>query len=413
MLFVFRGLVGVGEASYATITPTIIADLFPAKVRVRALSLFYLAIPVGSGLGYGIGAGMANIAETLIPANYTHPQNEPWRYAFRLTPLFGFALSLIFLCCIKEPPRGQTDSKVNKSIKGKHGVKAFLVDILYCLKTPSYTLSSLGSIAVSFCTSAWAWWIPQYIVRTSSRVSDDGSLCTTQYTDLTASLICGGLFILGGLLGTISGSELSKYFAKRTNQGDALICGASQLVAAPFVYVSLLLAQYSGCVSVIWPTFFMGVYLVSFCWALTTNIILLVIIPERRSTALALQILITHVLGDATGPFVIGWLSDTIHYSEPRSAIGYPLTCSLYVSIFVLVLGGAAFLATSFFVERDRYRVALHIKKTLSKQEEEESSEQELELLDHKEENSESEIEPEGNNDKLLIETDKVEEIQL
>jgi len=59
-LFLFmRALVGVGEASYSTIAPTIIADLFAGKERTKALTLFYFAIPVGSGLGYIIGSEMA------------------------------------------------------------------------------------------------------------------------------------------------------------------------------------------------------------------------------------------------------------------------------------------------------------------------------------------------------------------
>lgn len=47
MLFGTRLLVGVGEASYATIAPTILADLFPAEKRLRILSIFYLAMPLG------------------------------------------------------------------------------------------------------------------------------------------------------------------------------------------------------------------------------------------------------------------------------------------------------------------------------------------------------------------------------
>ena len=85
MLLVMRCLVGVGEASYSTVAPTMIADLFPVEKRLRMLSIFYLAIPFGSGLGYGIGAGMKSIAEKVIPPNYTHPLNEPWRYAFRVS----------------------------------------------------------------------------------------------------------------------------------------------------------------------------------------------------------------------------------------------------------------------------------------------------------------------------------------
>lgn len=47
-----RGLVGIGEASYSTVAPTIIADLFKGTARSTVLMIFYFAVPVGSGLGY-------------------------------------------------------------------------------------------------------------------------------------------------------------------------------------------------------------------------------------------------------------------------------------------------------------------------------------------------------------------------
>lgn len=48
---IFRGLVGIGEASYSTIAPTLISDLFVGAMRSKMLAMFYFAIPVGSGLG--------------------------------------------------------------------------------------------------------------------------------------------------------------------------------------------------------------------------------------------------------------------------------------------------------------------------------------------------------------------------
>merc|ERR1719354_1130747 len=43
-LLVTRGLVGIGEASYSTIAPTIIADLFVKETRTKMLTFFYFAI---------------------------------------------------------------------------------------------------------------------------------------------------------------------------------------------------------------------------------------------------------------------------------------------------------------------------------------------------------------------------------
>lgn len=44
---ILRGVVGIGEASYSTIAPTVIADLFTGDKRTRMLSIFYFAIPLG------------------------------------------------------------------------------------------------------------------------------------------------------------------------------------------------------------------------------------------------------------------------------------------------------------------------------------------------------------------------------
>jgi len=50
----FRTLVGIGEASYSTIAPTIISDLFIKDVRSKMLALFYFAIPVGRYIDYDL-----------------------------------------------------------------------------------------------------------------------------------------------------------------------------------------------------------------------------------------------------------------------------------------------------------------------------------------------------------------------
>ena len=55
ILLLFRVMVGLGEASYATISPSLLSDAFGPAKRNNALTIFYVAIPVGSALGYIIG----------------------------------------------------------------------------------------------------------------------------------------------------------------------------------------------------------------------------------------------------------------------------------------------------------------------------------------------------------------------
>ena len=67
----FRALVGIGEASYSTIAPAMISDLFRKDSRSRVLALFYFAIPVGTGLGYIIGKYLC-YKYLICTSHYTH-----------------------------------------------------------------------------------------------------------------------------------------------------------------------------------------------------------------------------------------------------------------------------------------------------------------------------------------------------
>ena len=89
-LVVTRVFVGVGEAAYGPAAPTIISDLYPVEKRGRMLSFFYVAIPVGSAIGYAFGGGVG--------------QHWGWRWPFYLVTLPG--LILAGLCLFMPDPRG-------------------------------------------------------------------------------------------------------------------------------------------------------------------------------------------------------------------------------------------------------------------------------------------------------------------
>ena len=46
-----RSFLGIGEATYGVIAPTILIDLFARQQRSRLMSAFYLAMPIGSAPG--------------------------------------------------------------------------------------------------------------------------------------------------------------------------------------------------------------------------------------------------------------------------------------------------------------------------------------------------------------------------
>jgi len=93
---VFRAIVGIGEASYSTIAPAIISDLYCKDTRSRVLALFYFAIPVGTGLGYMVGAQVADLA-------------PDWRWGLRVTPFLGLIALVGIFFFVQDPERGESE----------------------------------------------------------------------------------------------------------------------------------------------------------------------------------------------------------------------------------------------------------------------------------------------------------------
>ena len=89
-------MVGIGEASYSTIAPTIISDMFVKNMRSKMLALFYFAIPVGSGLGYIVGAEVSAAFGS-------------WQWGLRATPVMGIVAVVCILVFMIDPPRGESE----------------------------------------------------------------------------------------------------------------------------------------------------------------------------------------------------------------------------------------------------------------------------------------------------------------
>lgn len=140
LFFILRMLVGVGEASYSTIAPTIIADLFEPSKRKLALSIFYFAIPIGSGLGFLMG--------TLAL------KQGDWRLIFYITPAIGL-VAAAFLMCLNEPIRGQSDAASSEVVKDDSTVYE---NLLYLLRIRSYVWSTIGFTCCLFAMGALSWW---------------------------------------------------------------------------------------------------------------------------------------------------------------------------------------------------------------------------------------------------------------
>src|SRR6202021_789266 len=100
-LLIRHTLVGIGEATFVTIAPTFVADLFPEERRGRILGVFYLAIPVGTAAGCLLGGKLS--------------PHYGWRFPFYIAAVPGFVLALAVLF-LNEPARGQFDSVKDSAV---------------------------------------------------------------------------------------------------------------------------------------------------------------------------------------------------------------------------------------------------------------------------------------------------------
>ncbi|XP_023936079.1 protein spinster isoform X3 [Bicyclus anynana] len=332
---IFRGMVGIGEASYSTIAPTIISDLFVGNVRSKMLAFFYFAIPVGSGFGYIVGSVVGGAANN-------------WRWGLRVTPFLGAVAVALILWAMENPERGQAEESRMKPT-------SYTEDLRSLVRNPSFMLSTLAFTCVAFVTGALAWWGPQFIFL--GLTLQPG----VNITQERVSLIFGALTMTSGIVGVPLGAWLGAALVKRWGRAHAVICGVGLLVSTPAMALAMLFTEayfYAP-----FALMFFGEVALNLNWALVADMSLYVVIPPRRSTAEAFQILISHMFGDAGSPYLVGVISESLKRSsssiEPPSQLVQfrSLQYALFVTCFVEVIGGIFFLLTAIYIVKDKLKV--------------------------------------------------------
>ncbi|KAK3083986.1 hypothetical protein FSP39_006341 [Pinctada imbricata] len=331
VFILIRALVGIGEASYSTIAPTIIADLFAKEKRTQMLMFFYFAIPVGSGLGFIVGA---NVAKAF----------GAWQWALRVTPVLGIVCVVLIFIIVKEPQRGASEGGTHL-----HNT-AYISDLKELLRNKTFILTTFGFTCVAFVTGALALWAPLFMykcIKALGQDADEGNI----------SFVFGGITVAAGFIGVAIGAETSRRMKSRNPRADPLICAFGLLLCTPFLFFSLVLTEYNIAAS--WVLIFFGETLLCLNWSIIADILLYIVIPTRRSTAEAVQILVSHALGDAGSPYLIGVISDALAkgYSQSPSSPSVQsatLRNAFYLTPFICVIGGGLFLASALFIEKDR-----------------------------------------------------------
>jgi predicted MFS family arabinose efflux permease len=266
-----RALVGVGEAAYGTVGPSLLADYYPRASRGRAFTIFFIAIPVGSALGYVVG-GLVDHA-------------FGWRRAFFVAGVPGLLLAWLALR-LWDAPRGAHDE-----VPAAPARTALLRTLL---ENRAYRLTVLGYAAYTFALGGVAAWMASFLSRVRGLPM------------ATATVRFGGIVVLTGLVGTWFGGRFADRLLARTREAYLRMSGVATLMAAPLFAIALI----SPVPAVYWTAMILAQLLMFSSTGPINAHIANVVGPEIRATAVAVSIFTIHALGDVPSPFLVGAISD-------------------------------------------------------------------------------------------------------
>jgi len=270
---VARALVGVGEAAYATIAPSLISDYYPPDRRNRILTIFYVAIPVGAALGFTLGGLIGNA--------------YGWRVALLVVGLPGLIAAGLALL-IKEPVRGGFDPIPAASIPSWPEALKVL------RKTAPYLFAVTGYIAVTWAGGGMADWFATFLVRHRGM-------------ELSAAAgLTGAATVVGGLAGTLTGGLLADWLKNKTKSPYFALSCLSMVPAAGFA----LLALRAESRVVIGAAILLAQFFMWFYNGPINAIIVNSVPAAMRARAVSMSILSIHLFGDAISPTMIGVISD-------------------------------------------------------------------------------------------------------
>jgi fucose permease len=197
----------------------------------------------------------------------------------------------VALLWLPDPPRGAQDQAAPACAAAGRSALAVYTSLL---RRAPYLLLVLGYAAYTFALGGLASWMPSFLERAHG------------IPKAQAATGFGAIVVVTGFLGTFAGGWLGDHCLRYSRQAYLWFSGATTLLAVPFTAVALTADAppvYYGAIVVAELLLFMSTGPVN---AAIVNLVS----PFERASAMALCMLLIHVLGDVQSPWIIGWLSD-------------------------------------------------------------------------------------------------------
>jgi predicted MFS family arabinose efflux permease len=291
-------LVGIGEASFVATAPSYIADLFPEEKRGRMLSIFFMGIPVGTALGYLIGGFLG--------------YNYGWRAPFYVVAGPGILMAVAMML-FREPQRGIYDRAAETAERGS---------LRGLLHNRAFWTATLGMAFMTFALGGMQVWMPTFLIRVRG------------VEPVRANLFFALITAVNGVVATISGGWFSDWLLRRRQDAYFLVSGAALAVAAPMAVAAIYLPG---------PAMLPAIFIAEFFLLFNTGPLNAAVVDSVgagiRASAIAVNLLAIHLLGDALSPSLIGYVSDWSHSLQK----GFLTAIAAVVVASIILLWGKGF----------------------------------------------------------------------
>lgn len=286
ILFASRILIGVGEAGCLVIGPTLITDYFDQKQRGRALSIFFLGLPLGGTAAF------------IIPGLLKGLPGFGWREMFYLVGAPGFLIAAL-IWYLPDPPRDQGGGGEEDSA-GPHahgaGNKGGFSDYLEVLKTPTVMLIILAQAFGTFMLIPLVHFGKEFL-SVGKNMSEEG-----------AQLAIGLISLIAGVVASLLAGVIGDRLARRSKGAYALLASIAYLLALPCLYFGIYSQEKVVYLSAIGG----GAFFLFFCIPVVNAQIANAVKSSLRGTAFALAVFILHLFGDTTSPYLFGKANEEV-----------------------------------------------------------------------------------------------------
>lgn len=281
--------VGFGEAGGVAPSVALVGDLFPARLRARAMSMFYLGVPLGSAAGVVTGG--------LIAAKID------WRTAFIVVGLAGLLLAPVFRLLVRDPPRGRFEAG---AIAVAPSTGAVLRRLRAC---PSFWLMAFGASLATMMGTGLLFWTPSFLERSFGMSLQ------------TRALFFAATLVIGGIAGIWASGVLADRLARTDRGGYARVPALAFLAAGPI----FALGFWVGTPMLAFVILLVGQALSVMWLGPTLAAVGALVPPAMRASAAAIFLLINNLIGFGGGAWFLGAVSDALGGTRGLESLRYAI----------------------------------------------------------------------------------------